>query len=84
MILVSTVLTVSRAVSESESTASGASTDISKTAIIQYKPITSLAGNNTLAHYEQSCGFKYHMHYPIFMACTGAAVIFLTSYPYTV
>ena len=27
---------------------------------------------------------KYHMHYPIFMACTGAAVIFLTSYPYTV
>ena len=27
---------------------------------------------------------KYHMHYPIFMACTGAAVMFLTSYPYTV
>ena len=26
---------------------------------------------------------KYHMHYPIFMACTGGAVIFLTSYPYT-
>ena len=24
------------------------------------------------------------MHYPIFMACTGAAVIFLTSHPYTV
>ena len=27
---------------------------------------------------------KYHMHYPIFMACTGAAVIFMTSNPYTV
>ena len=27
---------------------------------------------------------KYHMHYPIFMACTGGAVISLTSYPYTV
>ena len=26
---------------------------------------------------------KYHMHYPIFMACTGGAVISLTSYPYT-
>jgi len=27
---------------------------------------------------------KYHMHYPIFMAWTGAAVISLTSYLYTV
>ena len=27
---------------------------------------------------------KYHMHYPIFMACTGAAGISLKSYPYTV
>ena len=27
---------------------------------------------------------KHHMHYPIFMACTGGAVIFVTSNPYTV
>ena len=27
---------------------------------------------------------KYHMHYPIFVAHTGGAVISLTSYPYTV
>ena len=49
----------------------------SKTATIQYKPVTSLAGNNnTLAHYEQSMAtIKYHMHYPISMACMSAAVI---------
>ena len=41
---------------ESESTASGKSTD-DKTATIQYQPLTSLAGNNELAHYEQSHGF---------------------------
>ena len=35
----------STSVSESESTASSASTD-DKTATIQYKPVTSLAGNN--------------------------------------
>ena len=60
----------------------------SKTATIQYKPVTSLAGNNNaLAHYEQSRGFdqiSQVMHYPIFMACGVAAVIFMTSYPYTV
>ena len=73
--------------SKSKSTASDASTD-DKTATIQYKPVTSLVGNNNaLAHYEQSRGFdqiSQVMHYPVFMACVGAAVIFLTSYPYTV
>ena len=48
----------------------------SKIATVQYKPVTSLAGNSHVAT------IKYHMHYPIFMACTGAAVISLTSYPY--
>ena len=43
--------------SESESTASSASTD-DKTATIQYKPVTSLTGNsNAFAHYEQSGGY---------------------------
>ena len=74
---------ISTLVSESESTASGVSTD-DKTA----KPVTSLAGkNNALAHYEQSnshvATIKYHIHYPIFMAFTGAAVISLMSYLYT-
>ena len=47
---------------ESESTASSESTD-DKTATIQYKPVTSLAGNNnTLAHYEQSRGFDQISH----------------------
>ena len=40
--------------SERESTASGASAPDVKTATFQYKPATSLAGNNALAHYEQS------------------------------
>ena len=40
----------STSVNESKSTASGASTD-DKTATIEYKPVTSLAGNNNaLAH----------------------------------
>ena len=56
--------------------------------IRQQKPVTSLAGkNNALAHYEQSnshvATIKYHIHYPIFMAFTGAAVISLMSYLYT-
>ena len=35
----------------------------SKTVTIQYKPVTSLAGNNnTLAHYEQSRGFDQISH----------------------
>ena len=55
----------------------------SKTATIQYKPVTSLASNNNaLTHYEQSCG--YDRIYPIFRACMRALVISLTSYPYTV
>ena len=48
---------------KSESTASGESTDESKTATIQYKPVMSLAGNNNaLAHYEQSPGFDQISH----------------------
>ena len=68
------------------STTSGASALDDKTATVQYKPATGLAGNNNaLAHYEQSRDYdQYHMYYPIFMACTGGAVISLTSYPYTV
>ena len=55
----------------------------SKTATIQYKPVTSLASNNNeLTHYKQSCG--YNQIYPIFMACKGTSVISLTSYPYIV
>ena len=69
-------------VSESESAASSASTD-DKTATVQYTPITSLAHNNTLAHFIHVATIKYHMHHLIFMAFAGAAVI-LTSYPYTV
>ena len=42
--------------------ASGASTD-DKTASIQYKPVTSLAGNNNaLVHYERSRGFDQISH----------------------
>ena len=54
-----------------------------KTATIQYKPVTSLAGsNNVLAHYEQSHGYDQTSH--ALSACTGAAVISLTPYLYTV
>ena len=69
--------------SEGESTASRASTD-DKTAPIQYKPVTSLAGSNTtLAHYEQSCGYDQISHaYPIFMAYMSTALMSLTSYSY--
>ena len=49
-------------VSESESTAGGESTD-DKTATVQYKPVTSLAGNNNaLAHYKQSHGYDQISH----------------------
>ena len=34
----------------------------SKTVTIQYKPVMSLAGNNALAHYEQSRGFDQIPH----------------------
>ena len=56
----------------------------SMTATIQYKPVTSRAGNNNLAHHSYMATIKYHIHYPIFMTFMGAAVIFLTSYLYTV
>ena len=48
--------------SNSESTASGASTD-DKTGTIEFKPVMSLTGNNNaLAHYEQSCGYDQISH----------------------
>ena len=49
-------------VSKSESTASGACTLDDKTATIQYKPATSLPGNNALAHYKQSHGYDQISH----------------------
>jgi len=50
-------------VSESASTTSGVSVLDDKTATVQYKPATSLAGNkNALAHYEQSCGYDQISH----------------------
>ena len=49
--------------SESESTASGASAPDDKTATVQYKPATSLAGNNnTLAYYKQPRGYDQISH----------------------
>ena len=65
--------------SESESAASGASTD-GKTATVQYKPVASLTdNNNALAHYEQSCGYN-QISYALFNihGCIGAAVISLS------
>ena len=48
---------------ESQSTASTASAPDDKTASVQYKPATSLAGNNnTLAHYKQSRGYNQMSH----------------------
>ena len=60
LVLVSTYcqLGILTLVRESESTASGASTD-DKTATIH---VMSLAGNNTLAHYEQSRGYDQISH----------------------
>ena len=57
----------------------------SKTATIDYKPVTSLAANNNW-HITNShvATFKYHMHYPVSMACMGAAVISVMLYPDTV
>ena len=43
--------------SESASTTIGASAPDDKTATVQYKPATSLAGSNALAHYEKSRGY---------------------------
>ena len=48
--------------SESASTTSGASALDDKTATVQYKPATSLAGNNALAHYKQSRGYDQISH----------------------
>ena len=72
-------------VSESESTASSVLQMTGKTATVQYKPVTTLADNKSaLAHWSHMAMIKYHMQYPVFMACTGTAVISLTSYPYIV
>ena len=50
-------------VSESTSTTSGASVPDDKMATVQYKPATSLAGNNnTLAQYKQSRGYYQISH----------------------
>ena len=65
MVLISTYYqsVILTSVRESESTASGASAPYDKTATIQYKPITSRAGNNNmLAHYEQSRGYDQISH----------------------
>ena len=71
--------------SESASTTSGVSAPDDKMATVQCKPATSLAGNNALAHYDESHGYDQLSHaFPIFTVCTGGAVISLTSYPYTV
>ena len=48
--------------SKSESTASGACALDDKTATVQYKPATSLPGNNALAHYKQSRGYDQISH----------------------
>ena len=60
----------------------------SKTATIQYKPVTSLAGNNMLTahlHITNShvAMFKYYISYALFniLGCMSAAVISVTSYP---
>ena len=58
----------------------------SKTATIQYKPVTSLTdNNNALAHYEQSGGYN-QISYALsnIHGCIGATVISLTSYLYTI
>ena len=74
------VLTVSQAyiltsVSESESTASGASTD-DKTATVQYKHVTILAGNNdALTHYEQSRGYNQILRVIQYSCLVGSATV---------
>ena len=64
MVLVSSYcqLGISTLVSESESTASSASTD-DKTVTIQCKPVTSLASYiNVFTHYEQSHDYDQISH----------------------
>ena len=72
--------------SESESTASGASVPDDKAATFQYKPATSLASNNNaLVHYELSRDYDQISHaLSNIHSLYGGAVISLTSYPYTV
>ena len=70
--------------SESASTTSGASAPDDKTATVQYKTETSLAGNNALAHYEQSRGYDPQSIIQYSWLVRGGAVISLTSYPYKV
>ena len=64
-------------VSESESTASGASILMtSKTLTIQYKPVTSLAGNNNaFAHYEQSPGCEQMSHHEYSLLALSDVII---------
>ena len=70
-------------VSKIESTESGSSRD-GKPAIIQYKPVTSFAGNeNMLGYYEQSHGYV-QISLPNIHGCMGVAVITLMSYTDTV
>jgi len=52
----------------------------SKTATIQYKPVTTLTGNsNARAHYEQSRGYNQTSH-----ALSNIHRLYGSSYPYTV
>ena len=54
---------------------------------IHYKPLTirALILTTMHLHITNSCAvrIKHHIHYPIFMACTGAVVISVMSDPYT-
>ena len=88
MVLVSTHCQsgISTSVSESESTASSPVRlqMTSKAATIQYKPVRVLLATSLHITNSRVALIKYYMYYLIFMACTGAAEIFLTSYLYTV
>ena len=76
---------ISGDIGESTSTTSGASAPDDKTATVQYKPATSLAGNNALAHYEQSRGYDQISHaLSNIHGLYGWSCNLLTSYPYTV
>ena len=71
--------------SESKYTSSSASRD-DKTTTMQYKLVTSLAGNNsTVAYYEYSHGCIEIPHAIFnFTACTGGTMNSVTSYLYVV
>ena len=53
---------LSISVSESESTAGGASTDARQQLSKLYKPVRILAGNNALTHYRESRGYDQISH----------------------